>query len=123
MKEIPRNIIGINRTENQQELAGLYTTADVFFNPTYEDNYPTVNLEAIACGTPVITYDTGGSPEFTKTFNSNKEQYIIKKDIISNNYISILNKIKIVFNKKNIVQDISKLGQSYMINQYLNIYK
>ena len=41
----------------------MYTIADVFFNPTYEDNFPTTNLEALACGTPVITYDTGGSPE------------------------------------------------------------
>lgn len=57
------NIICINRTESQQELAELYTAADVFVNPTREDNFPTVNLEALACGTPVITFDTGGSPE------------------------------------------------------------
>ena len=35
----------------------------MFINPTYQDNFPTVNLEALACGTPVITYRTGGSPE------------------------------------------------------------
>ena len=37
--------------------------ADVFVNPTYSDNFPTTNIEALACGTPVITYETGGSPE------------------------------------------------------------
>lgn len=63
VKKMPKNIIGIKRTNNTAELAGLYTTADVLFNPTYEDNYPTVNLEAQACGTPVITYATGGSVE------------------------------------------------------------
>lgn len=63
IKSLPENIIGIKRTNNPQELAGIYTTADVFFNPTYEDNYPTTNLEALACGTPVVTYNTGGSPE------------------------------------------------------------
>ena len=62
-KQLPKNIISIHRTNNQKELAGLYTAADVFVNPTREDNYPTVNMEAIACGTPVITYRTGGSPE------------------------------------------------------------
>ena len=51
------------RTNNQQELAEIYTAADVFLNLTYEDNYPTVNLEAQACGTPVLTYRTGGSVE------------------------------------------------------------
>lgn len=56
-------IIGIMRTESQTELAGYYSIADVFINPTYEDNFPTTNLEALACGTPVITYQTGGSPE------------------------------------------------------------
>ena len=40
-----------------------YCTEDVFFNPTREDNYPTVNLEAEACGTPVVTYNTGGCSE------------------------------------------------------------
>ena len=62
-KDLPENIISIHRTKDQRELAEIYTAADIFFNPTYEDNYPTVNLEAEACGTPVITYDTGGSAE------------------------------------------------------------
>ena len=44
-------------------MAELYTAADVFVNPTREENYPTVNMEALACGTPVVTFRTGGSPE------------------------------------------------------------
>lgn len=62
-KTLPLNIVGIKRTENAHELAALYSAADVFVNPTYSDTYPTTNLESIACGTPVITYRTGGSPE------------------------------------------------------------
>ena len=57
------NIISIHRTENQEKLAEIYTAADVFVNPTREENYPTVNMEAVACGTSVITFRTGGSPE------------------------------------------------------------
>ena len=57
------NMLGIKRTNSPQELAEIYTAADVFVNPTHEDNYPTVNLEAEACGTRVITYRTGGAPE------------------------------------------------------------
>ena len=63
LKNLPAGIIGRQRTNNVQELAELYSLATVFVNPTYEDNFPTVNLEALACGTPVITYRTGGSPE------------------------------------------------------------
>lgn len=60
---LPKNIIGIERTESIDELAQYYSLADVFFNPTFEDNFPTTNIEALACGTPVLTYKTGGSPE------------------------------------------------------------
>lgn len=51
------------RTDSPMQLAAVYAAADVFFNSTVEDNYPTVNLEAEACGTPVVTYDTGGCAE------------------------------------------------------------
>lgn len=63
VKDLPEGVNGITRTQNVQELVKLYSEADVLINPTYADNFPTVNLEALACGTPVITYKTGGSPE------------------------------------------------------------
>lgn len=63
IKTLPDGIIGIAKTNSAKELAEIYTAADVLFNPTYEDNYPTVNLEAEACGTRVITYQSGGAPE------------------------------------------------------------
>lgn len=63
IEKLPKNIIGIERTENVQQLADLYSIADVFINPTYEDTFPTTNLEALSCGTPVVTYNTGGSVE------------------------------------------------------------
>ena len=62
-KSLPDRIFSIACTQDQEELAEIYSTADVFVNPTLEDNFPTVNLEALACGTPVVTYQTGGSPE------------------------------------------------------------
>lgn len=61
--KLPKNIISIHRTQNQKELAEIYSAADLFINPTREENFPTVNIEALACGTPVITFNTGGSPE------------------------------------------------------------
>jgi putative colanic acid biosynthesis glycosyltransferase len=63
LKGLPKNIIGFKRTESIEELAQWYSLAFVFVNPTTQDNFPTTNLESLACGTPVITYDTGGSPE------------------------------------------------------------
>ena len=63
VESLPANIIGITRTNNIQELVEIYSAADVFVNPTLEDNYPTVNLEAQACGTYVVTFDSGGTRE------------------------------------------------------------
>jgi putative colanic acid biosynthesis glycosyltransferase len=60
---LPRNIIGITKTNSTIELAEIYTASDVFINPTLEDNFPTTNLEALACGMPVVTFNTGGSIE------------------------------------------------------------
>lgn len=62
-QQLPDNVISIHRTQNQHELAQIYSAADLFVNPTREENYPTVNMEAIACGTPALSFRTGGSPE------------------------------------------------------------
>lgn len=65
-KKLKKNypqIISITRTQNQLELAQWYSDSYVYLNPTLEDTFPTTNLEALACGTPVITFRTGGSPE------------------------------------------------------------
>lgn len=62
-KLLPKRIISIRSTNDQEELAEIYSSVDVFVNPTREDNFPTVNIESLACGTPVITFQTGGSPE------------------------------------------------------------
>lgn len=62
--------VALGKTGTVQELAEVYTAADVFFNPTNEDNYPTVNLEAEACGTRVVSYDTGGCRETLRRTDS-----------------------------------------------------
>lgn len=61
--DLPDGIIGIERTNSIQELAHIYSDASVFVNPTYADTFPTTNLEALSCGTPIVTYKTGGCPE------------------------------------------------------------
>lgn len=111
IQQLPSNIIGISRTEDIQELAKWYSAAYVYLNPTLEDNYPTTNLEAIACGTPVITFNTGGSPESA----------FIKENIVYDTGIkSIKNKID---NYK--FDDINKkcFFLETMINNYSLLYR
>lgn len=62
-KKYKGKIKAMTRTSSIEELAEAYRNADVFVNATLEDNFPTTNLEALACGTPVVTYATGGSGE------------------------------------------------------------
>lgn len=81
-----KNIIGIRRTENQDDLASLYSVSFALINPTYEDNYPTVNIEALASSTRVIAYDTGGCVE--QSINPN--MYIVKKTTKNNNVKNII---------------------------------
>lgn len=77
IKMMPSNIICIEKTQSIAELSEYYTIASVFFNPTYEDTFPTTNIEALACGTPVVTYNTGGSAEIIDSETGN---IIEKKD-------------------------------------------
>ncbi|MEA4870375.1 MAG: glycosyltransferase [Christensenella sp.] len=63
LKSLPKGVIGVQRTANAAELAAWYSAADVFVNPTVEDTFPTTQIEALACGTPVICYDVGGCAE------------------------------------------------------------
>ena len=104
-KSIPKDIISICRTNNAKELAEIYTSSDVFVNPTLEDNFPTTNLEALACGTPVITFNTGGSIE---CINKNTGKIVEKDDInglvkaIKNlkvDRLECINKARLFFNK------------------------
>lgn len=112
IKNLPSNIIGIERTENQNELAGIYSESDILFNPTYEDNYPTVNIESIACGTPVLTYNTGGSPESACYFGK-----VVSLNEMLNNYDSIINE---KFQKR---VDNNIFSEHNMCEKYIELYE
>lgn len=119
---LPHNVHGVSFTKGQQELAEYYSTADVFFNPTYQDTYPTTNLEAIACGTPVITYNTGGSPESV----SKDTGIIIERGDIEA-AIGALKEIeqkgKIVFSAKCCKYAENNFSNKEKFQQYINLYK
>ncbi len=111
LKSIPKNILGISRTDSAIELAEIYSTSDIFFNPTYEDNYPTTNLEALSCGTPIFTYNTGGSPECIKE----SRNHITDFEDFSLNYKKYVDKI---YEKEKTVD----YSINQMVDKYLKIY-
>lgn len=110
MEKLPKNIIGIPRTNSVEELAQIYSCADVFLNPTLEDTFPTTNLEALACGIPVLSFNTGGSPEAiddktgiiikTRTLESIMESIsLLKKNNNANVKSDCRVKAEVFFNK------------------------
>lgn len=119
-KLLPKNIISIHRTSNQNELAEIYSAADVFVNPTREDNYPTVNMESLACGTPVLTFRTGGSPEILdETCGSIVEcddMDTLKKEIVR---ICEMNP----YGKESCLNKAKEFDQNKRFKEYLELYE
>lgn len=115
VKELPENIVKIERTNSTKELAEIYTAADVFVNPTLEDSFPTTNLEAQACGTCVITYNTGGSPESLSYGNG----IIVKKENIN----QLKKKIIESNAKRRNIRLTSEYDKNINFAKYLQLYK
>lgn len=119
-KLLPINIISIHRTSNQNELAQIYSSADIFLNPTREDNYPSVNMEAIACGVPVITFNTGGSIEVV----NEKVGYIVQNNTID----EIIDKLDYIAKnnseyKKNCLEKRHEFDLNNRYCEYIKLYK
>ena len=120
IKQIPQSIIGIPRTDSIEDLVKLYSKAGVFINPTWEDNFPTTNLEALACGTPIITYNTGGSPEAI----DEKTGYVVSKGNIDNLYEAIKNVYNGYIDRKDCRNRAVRLyNKEDRFQEYINLYK
>ncbi len=115
INNIPNNILGIEKTSSVDELVKWYSAADVFVNTTYEDNYPTTNLEAQACGTPVITYKTGGSTESVPPEN------VVEQGDLN----ALENRIKLFCEqnyKNKFVCDSAKYDRAVFFRKYVQLY-
>lgn len=115
---LPANIIGITRTDSLKELAEIYSTADIFLNPTLEDNFPTTNLEALACGTPVITFATGGSVESI----DNTCGAIIENTNVDDLYETILHLKTNRLIKEDIIRKSKQYDKNNCYLEYINLY-
>lgn len=119
-KNLPNNIISIHRTNNQQELAEIYSACDLFVNPTREENFPTVNIESLACGTPVITFNTGGSPEIINEFCGTVVEQNNIDDLIGK--VMWIHKEK-PFSKQACLDRAAKFDKNTKFNEYVQFYK
>lgn len=119
-KQLPKGIISIHRTQNQTELAEIYTAADLFVNPTREEVLGMVNIEANACGTPVITFKTGGSPE---CINEQSGSVVACDDIAA-----LESEVKRIcetspFNKEDCIESAKKFDENERFLEYIHLYE
>ena len=119
-RDLPENIISIHRTHDQKELAEIYSAADVFVNPTREEVLGLVNLEALACGTPGVTFNTGGSPEcYDETCGSIVDCDDI--DALENEIIRICT-VK-PYTSEACIKRATKFDKNEKFKEYLDIYE
>ena len=119
-KQLPDNIVSIHRTQNQVELAEIYSAADIFVNPTREENFPTTHIEALACGTPVVSFNTGGCSEML----TDKCGAVVKK----NDIVGLTNKIQEaccgrVFSKEACIACAKEFDQWVKFEEYVALYE
>ena len=121
-KNLPEGIVGFCHTENVNELVDLYSIADVFVNPTYQDTLPTVSIEALACGTPVVSYDTGGSSDIV----DEKVGALIKrgdKEGLLNSIIELRKRGKTAYKEACRAKAMESFNNKECFKKYLELYK
>ena len=119
IQTMPSNVIALPRTDSVEELVKWYSTADVFVNTTKEDTYPTVNMESLACGTPIVTYKTGGSPEII----NDKTGVVVKKGSVNMLKDAVCNVcINKIIQRENCLERAKSFANEDKYEQYVELY-
>lgn len=114
------NALCIPRTNTVKELCEIYSASDAFINLTKQDTFPTVNIEALACGLPVITYKTGGSPEIL----TEKTGIVVEKNNIEKMKEVLIELAKNnSFKKEDCIEVASHYSLDNMYEAYLKLYR
>lgn len=122
IKKLPKNIVGIKKTNNVDELANLYSAADVVMNLSYEETFGMTTIEGFACGTPSIVYNATASPELI----DEKTGIIVEKGNIEgvlNAIYLILQKSKEYYSNACIEKAKRMYNKENRYLDYINLYK
>ncbi len=120
-EQLGNGFITIRRTNSKEELAQIYSAADVFANPTREDTFPTVNVEALACGTPIITFPTGGSPEIINNTCGIVTNTSTSIDMVEG--VLCMYKVSPLFSEESCCQRAKQFEQKNCFEAYVKLYE
>lgn len=67
-KTLPGSILALPRTNSMEDLARIYTAADVYVSPSVEETFGMTAMEARACGTEAIVYKDTACEEVVNQF-------------------------------------------------------
>ena len=101
---------------NEKKLIKFYQESDFFINQSIQDVGPTMVSESLACGIPVISFDTGMSKDLIK---NNRNGYLVKTK--SSTHLAKILEKSIFINKKKLLQ--MKKNSRKSAEQYLNLTK
>lgn len=116
MKTLPQNVIGIKQTNNAEELAGIYSMADVFLNLSVEETMGLTTIESNACGTPAIVYNCTALPEFINTQNGRICNIIGANELIN----SILSLTRVRYEK--VRESVLQFDKIEKYKEYIQLY-
>ena len=121
IKTIPEKIIGLPKTKTINELAEIYSTADIYFNASVEETFGMTTLESLACNTPVIVYNSTALPEICKPGTG----FVVNKRDV-NEVSKILLKIEEIreIKETNFSQNIAKnFNLDTIFKNYIELYE
>lgn len=119
IKKLPKKILGIMKTENQKELAAIYSGAEIFINPSREESFSLVTVEAFACGTPVIVLNTSAVKELVCDRNG-----IVLSSTDVKSYLEAIRKIEIGnYNRKDVASCAEKYDYHKTASDILDLYE
>ena len=118
ISRLPKGVIGITRTENIDELVSLYSRAHIFINPSLEESFSLVTVEALSCGCPCIVLDTSAVAELV-----NDDNGVVLHSHKPEDYLDAIKSIENRgYSRESVRATALKYDNKYMLDGYMRLY-
>ena len=118
ISRLPKGVIGITRTENIEELVSLYSRAHIFINPSLEESFSLVTVEALSCGCPCIVLDTSAVAELV-----NDDNGVVLHSHKPEDYLDAIKSIENRgYSRESVRATALKYDNKYMLEGYMRLY-